>query len=248
MIGSEIHTSLQQIGKILPKNSSIVVHVGLKNLFHDNQNYKIQSSHLLDTIREELSPNEIFIPTFSYSFTDTKLFNARSTPAEVGRFSEEIRKKFIPQKMRMLDPIFSVIETEGKFNRYDEAITEAFGNSSVWRYLNNKEHFIININLVEPIIATQLHYLEYEHLVPYRYMKKFSGSIINWRDECFDIDYDYYVRDLKINPIWNRAKIADDARSSCSVIDIGPVKAFDWMNLRKFLSNKLNTNKYYLVE
>ena len=59
-------------------------------------------------------------------------------------------------------------------------ITKAYGNESIWYYLDNKEHYILNINLHEEIISTQLHYLEFIHSVPYRYKKFFNGYLVDW--------------------------------------------------------------------
>lgn len=75
--------------------------------------------------------------------------------------------------------MFSFIETENQIQDTN-IITKAYGNESIWYYLDNKEHYILNINLHEEIISTQLHYLEFIHSVPYRYKKFFNGNLVDW--------------------------------------------------------------------
>ena len=115
----------------------------------------------------------------------------------------------------------------------------AFGKQSVWSYLNNQQHYVVNINLDSPIIATQLHYLEYENKVQYRYMKYFNGSVQNWDNIKSNVKYGYYVRNIKINPTWNRKKILKICQDQKFVLESGPVKFFEWFKLSKFLKKKL---------
>ena len=243
-----IRDSLSGVAKLIPKNSTVIVHARVKNLYGQSCSHSQNSLKLLDDIRQTLSPSEIFVPTFTYSFTKTKIFNVRETPAEVGRFSEEIRKHFAPMLIRTVDPIFSIIETEGKYNNNSEIIVSFFGENSVWRYLDNKAHFILNINLNSPIVSTQLHYLEYTQGVPYRYLKKFDGEVTDWWSERCNLSYQYHVRSLSKNPQWNRGKISQCASEKGALIKCGIVRVFDWVRLKKALNKKLLINKNYLIE
>jgi aminoglycoside 3-N-acetyltransferase len=242
-----ISESLEYIGNKIPSGSKIVLHVSLKDLFDNKIEYKNQSSILLSMVRDFLQPSEIFIPTFTYSFTNGKIFDVKNSPSEVGRFSEEIRKIFYNKKKRTLDPVFSVVETENSFKSDNQINKQAFGNSSIWKYLNDNSHYIININMNEPLVATQLHFLEFENNVPYRYMKKFNGTFTDWNGKEHMIEYDYYVRDLKLNPIWNRAKIVKEAKVNSIVLQHGSVTAFEWLSLSKFLNLKIWNNSKYLI-
>lgn len=244
----EISESLFSIKDKIPKNSKIILYVRLKNLQNNDLDYKKQSEHLLDMVRKFLSPCEIYVPTFTYSFTDTFNFDVNTTPSEVGRFSEEIRKFFLKKKYRTLDPVFSVIETENGFFKNNKFNKNAFGKSSIWKYLNDKSHYIININLNVPIIATQLHYLEYHAKVGYRYNKCFSGKVKGWDNIQQELTYKYYVRDLKANPVWDRHKILKICQDNKLVIESEKIKVFEWLKLFNFLKKKLTNNSQYLLK
>ena len=242
-----LFSSLLKIKKKVNPGSKIVLFVRLKVLFDDKSNYKNQTENLLNIFREVLRPSEIYVPTFSYSFTKTNYFNIKTTSSDVGRFSEEIRIMFQKKRYRTFDPVFSLIETENGLFKDRGFNNNAFGAESVWKHLNNQPHYIVNINLDSPIIATQLHYLEYENKVKYRYMKYFNGSVQNWDNFKSNIKYGYYVRNIKINPIWNRKKILKLCQDQKFVLESGPVKFFEWFKLSKFLKKKLSLNPNYLL-
>jgi len=243
----KISDSFTFIRNKIPKNSKIFLYVRLKNLLNDDYNYKKQSEYLLDMVRRFLRPCEIYIPTYTYGFTDTLNFDINTTPSEVGRFSEEIRNIFAKKNYRTLDPIFSVIETEKGFFKNKSFNDCAFGKASIWEYLNKNNHYIVNINLDLPIVATQLHYLEYENNVKYRYMKYFEGTVIDWSQNKKKIKYGYFVRDLKKKPIWNREKIFKICKENGLVLEHGKIKIFEWSRLSNFLKTKLLKNSNYLI-
>ena len=242
-----IESDLKRVGELIPKGSLIVVHAKVKGLFDYNYGYSFCSLKLLDGIRNFLSPDQIFVPTFTYSFTNTQVLDVKQTPSEVGRFSEEIRRHFIPNQNRTIDPIFSVIETEQKYKAVNSPNLKAFSKESVWHYLHDKPHFILNINLGIPIVSTQLHYLEYEHSVPYRYIKNFKGKIIDWQGSSCNLTYEYFVRDLIRNPQWNRPKISKHVQSKGALLECGAVRVFDWIKLKEVLTKKMSKNKEYLI-
>lgn len=243
-----IEHNLKEISNQIPKKSTLVIHIRLKHLSKVFKDYAYWTVKLLDEIRENLHPNEIIVPTFSYEYSKTKSFHIGETPSETGRFSEEIRKYFSSNKKRTIDPIFSTIETEKGSLHNDTICTEAFGNNSIWHYLNDKPHFILNINIPLPIITTQLHYLEYKHHVPYRFMKNFNGEIIDWQNEKREISYQYFVRNHEKYSTWNRKKIAQLAASKGALIQSGPIRAFDWIKLKTALNEELSLNKNYLIQ
>jgi aminoglycoside N3'-acetyltransferase len=239
--------SLIKIKKKIDPGSKIVLFVRLKGLFNEKSNYKLQTENLLNIFREVFRPSEIYVPTFTYSFTKKLFFNVKSTPSEVGRFSEEIRRIYQKKCYRIFDPVFSLIETENGLFKDEDINNNAFGKQSIWKYLNNQKHYVVNINLDSPIIATQLHYLEYENKVQYRYMKYFNGSVQNWDNIKSNVKYGYYVRNIKINPSWNRKKILKICQDKKFVLESGPVKFFEWFKLSKFLKKKLSLNSNYLI-
>ena len=242
-----IASSLSNIKNKIQSNSKVILYVRLKNLFGDKKYYKFQTEDLLNMIREYLQPSEIYIPTFSYSFTKTKLYNVSSTPSEVGRFSEEIRKLFNNKKYRTHDPVFSVIETEKGLFKDNEFNIDAFGPSSIWKYLNDHFHYIININLDIPIVSTQLHYLEYENEIKYRYVKYFKGTVKGWNKTIHNFQYKYYVHNLENNSLWNRKKLYQFFKNNKIIVEDGPIKIFDGLKLSNLVKKKLSENKNFLI-
>ena len=242
-----IKSSLLSIGNKIKRNSKIVLYVRLKNLFSDNVNYKVQTENLLNMVREFLQPSEIYIPTFSYSFTKSKFFDISSTPSKVGRFSEEIRKSFNNKKYRTHDPVFSVIETEKGLFKDNKFNIDAFGPFSVWKYLNDHFHYIININLEIPIVSTQLHYLEYENKVEYRFTKYFEGTVKGWNKMKHNFQYKYYVRDLEKDSLWNRKKLYEICKNDKLLLENGPIKIYDGFKLSNLIREKLLEDKNFLI-
>ena len=208
---------------------------------------KKKSENLLNMFREIIRPSEIYVPTFSYSFTKTNFFDIKTTPSDTGRFSEEIRLIFQKKRYRTFDPVFSFIETENGLFKKKGLNNNAFGARSIWKYLDKQQHYIVNINLDHPIIASQLHFTEYENKVKYRYIKYFNGSVKNWDNLRSNIKYKYYVRNLQINPIWNRKKILDVCRDQKFVIEDDLVRFFEWSKLSKFIKKKLSSESNYLI-
>ncbi len=238
---------LKNIGNKIPSNSKIVVYVKLKGLIDSKDEYKIQALRLLNMIRDFLQPSEIYVPTFTYGFTKKNFFDVKDTSSEVGRFSEEIRNIYASKHYRTLDPVFSVVETENGSFRNHIFNNNSFGPSSIWEYLNQHPHYIVNINLNLPIISTELHYLEYKIKVPYRYMKNFKGVVRGWDNINHEFEYNYYVRDLELNPQWNREKIFAACHKHNLVLECGPIKLFEWNNLSNFLQKKLSYDINYLI-
>ena len=238
---------LKNIGNKIPSNSKIVVYVKLKGLIDDGDDYKIQANTLLNMIRDFLQPSEIYVPTFSYSFTKKNFFDVNTTLSEVGRFSEEIRGIFNSKRYRTLDPIFSLVETEKGLFKNHTFNDNSFGPSSIWEYLDQHPHYIVNINLNLPIVSTELHHLEHKIKVPYRHMKNFKGVVRGWDNINSELVYKYYVRDLELNPQWNREKLLTACYKHNLVLECGPIKLFEWNNLSNFLQKKLSYDINYLI-
>lgn len=242
-----ISSDIRYLAESIPKQSVVVLHIGLKGLYENSKGYEYDALTILDEIRTQLEPRAIYVPTFTYTFPKTKVFDVRNSLAEVGRFSEEIRRSSELGSKRNLDPVFSVIETESDTPKGHKLITNAFGESSIWQSLDNESHYILNVNLPTSIIATQLHYLEYTNNVPYRYLKTFEGNVVDHNGEDHNVNYDYFVRDLSKDTQWNRDKIAGLARSHGAVVETSKVRSFDWQSLKKLLINEMKNDLTYLI-
>ena len=242
-----ISDDLRKLAEFIPKGSIVILHVGLRGLYDNSDGYSHQALTFLDDIRTHIAPTEIYVPTFTYDFTKSKIFDVQDSPAVVGRFSDEIRRSFASCGKRSLDPIFSIVETENVRSIDSNLVTNAFEGNSIWHYLDGIRHYILNINIPESIISTQLHHLEYTQHVPYRHNKIFEGEVIDLFKKKFDIKYEYFVRDLNKDLKWNRKKIADLARCSGGLIETGTIRSFDWQVLKTALLRELSQDINYLV-
>lgn len=238
---------LRLLAEHIPKRSRIILHVGLKGFIkHGTVDYRLVTRDLVDSIKSILQPSDLFVPTFTYSFTKGGYFDVNYTRSEVGRFSEEVRKLYKDQNRRSCDPVFSVVNCS---NSIDTTLNiNAFGERSVWAELDRSQHFILNINLNSPIVATQLHYLEYKLNVPYRFSKFFSGQVIESNCRQNDVNYEYYVRNLDQNRKWDREKVAKFAIEKSACLKVGCIKAFNWNILSHELSKKIYADPEWLLQ
>ena len=199
----------------IPSGRILFLHVRLKGLKnHENivtTDYPALTSLLLDVFENLLSPTTILVPTFTYSFTDSGIFHRIFSQSEVGRFSEEVRLHFA--KYRTPDPIFNIADTTDHLESTSIDYTTAFGKDSMFDYLHHDDCIIVNFDLPK-LLMTQVHYIEHEFGVSYRYNKSFEGVVYSDYTEWYDIEYDYYVRDLDEDPMMDykkRYKMLDSA-------------------------------------
>lgn len=234
----------------IPKNEILFVHAKLKGLNIDI-GYQEVAKQIIGYLEYYYKPKTILIPTFTYSYTKTGLYDRLNTPSEVGRFGEEARELF-DYSHRTLNPVFNVIDTH-RFvlkNNLEKEYHTAFGNGSLLSGLSNEGYFILNINL-DKLINTHLHLIEYENRVPYRFIKYFNGVLISEIDTSEEICFEYFVRNLDIDTAWRRDKIKDAILNerALNVIQYNgtEINYVYSQDLTKSISEKLELNPYYLI-
>ena len=232
----------------LPKNEILFLHVRLKGI-SNTMPYDLLSKKIIDLIDEVYTPKTILVPTFTYNYTKTGLYDRINSPAEVGRFSEEIRKQY-SFTYRTLNPVFNVIDTKNYFRIEELEVNSAFGERSLLQLLHEEGHVVVNIN-VDKFISTYLHFMEYHHDVPYRYIKNFPGKIIVSEKEEKPVEYKYHVRDLEKNTAWDRIKIKDKLYKQGG-LEINHFKEVEisWSHskqMEKILGAELKKNKNFLL-
>lgn len=232
----------------MPEDEIIFAHVRLKD-FCLGESYQRLARRLLEEINDLYRPKTILVPTFTYGFTDTGFYDRRNTPSEVGRFGEEIRQMH-SFRLRTMNPVFSVVDTNGYFTlcRIDE--TTAFGPDSLMEILSTRNYVILNINLPE-LVSTHFHYLEYIHNVDYRFEKTFPGVVSSDGRDAQEIQYRYFVRDLDRDTCWRRDKVqrfltGEEVLSLSEYDDIHS----SWMysrELESHLGAKLDENPQFMI-
>ncbi|MDT0645910.1 AAC(3) family N-acetyltransferase [Zunongwangia sp. F260] len=232
----------------IPKNEILFLHVKLKGIA-DQIPYPNLSKQIIAVLDDLYQPKTILIPTFTYSYTKSGIFNKLSSNSEVGRFGEEIRNQFDPVH-RTSNPVFNVIDTNRYFEKFELKEESAFGEDSLMHLLHNLGHVVININ-VDEFISTYLHFLEYHYKVPYRYNKNFPGEVILSDEDKKEINYQYHVRDLDKHTSWDRHKIKTTLHKEggLKIHQSGNVEVV-WSHsktMEKILGQKLEADKNFLL-
>ncbi len=193
----------------IKKGDKIVIHSNIAGLMqYTNINKENVCKIFLDFLKKYIGEKGVvIIPTFNYQFTKHKSFNVKSSPSEVGFFSDYLLKK--NWKKRTLDPVFSHM-IFGKLNEYNikRINAEAFGEDSIFSILKKKNFKIICFCCSTDRI-TFIHYIEYLLKVPYRYIKKFKGyvinlktkKIVNYKYNVGKKNFDYSFKEKNINKI-----------------------------------------------
>ena len=232
----------------LPSGQHIFVHAKIKNFSKNFPSYRDASLKLLDFLLKT-KPKSIVIPTFTYSFTKTKLFSQKDSVSEVGRFSEEIRKS-TNFSNRTLDPIFSILDLLNYGFNKNEIIKESFGVNSVFSDFEKLNGIVINFDL-DQIVSSQIHYFEKKFRIKYRSNKKFTGEILFNKKEKFKVEYTFFCRNLEKNYFWNRKKVKNDLIDSKilkeNVLDDYKIDWFYTQELGNFLNKKIKENEKYLL-
>lgn len=173
----------------------------------------------------------IVVPTFTYSFIKSKIFDVNNSKSEVGNFSEKFRN--IDKIKRSKNPIFSVAAIGRHAKDFANSSTKSsFGKNSCFGLLNKfgAKIFCIGCSFNK---ITYVHHVEENLQVKYRYMKEFDGEILD-NDNSILITNEYYVRDLSFDTNCNLNKLKKKMIENKEII-LG-----DFGRLRTYLCNSNN--------
>jgi aminoglycoside 3-N-acetyltransferase len=168
------------------------------------QDRKVLTSELVGALIELLGPDgTLILPTFTFSFCRTGIYDPARTPSEMGTLTEEGRK--LAGFVRTLHPIYSVAAIGRNASSCFQAPTAScFGTNSFFSYLHalgsttGRVKFLsIGVEL-PPTVFTHIHHVEECVGVPYRYQKKFEG-VLERNGTKLPIATQFYVRDLSVS-------------------------------------------------
>ena len=211
----DVKNSLKSAG--LKKNDSIFLTTGLPNLGIPNTsklNYiHIACNWIFDSIKEIIGPKgNIFVPTYTYSFTNKKKFCKNKTKSEIGYFPNFFLKQ--NKIIRSSDPMFSIAGLGPKSKKILQKIpNNSFGKDCIFeRFLKINKMKSCTIGLGYNWIPF-LHYLDWLNQVPFRYEKKLNGYIkINKKYK--KINWIFYARYLREESMANGYKIGNKAKKA----------------------------------
>ena len=125
-----------------------------------------------------------------FDFCNDEIFDVEKSASSVGVLTEFFRKE--AGVVRTVHPIFSFAIKGGACKLFSSIDMDSFGKKSVFETLRANNGMIIFLGA--PFSSfTFLHYIEQEHGVPYRYLKKFNGTIKE-KDQVREESCTFFVR------------------------------------------------------
>jgi aminoglycoside 3-N-acetyltransferase len=194
---SDLVSALEEIG--LKDGDLAFIH---NSMFHlgrlENYNSSKEVSRIVfDSFFEVLGPTgTLLVPTYTYSLCNGKSFDVKNTPSSIGTFTEFFRNQ--KGAVRSADPIFSVSGIGPKSKTILSDLPKScFGEDSVYDRITklNGKLCVIGLGLS---YATYRHYAEQKMNIPARFLKYFSGKILEDGNERTET-WEYFVRHLSEN-------------------------------------------------
>lgn len=171
----------------------------------------------LDTIIEGLGAHAaaLWMPTFTYSFTNGEDYEPARTPSTVGLLTEHFRAG----ARRTADPIFSAaVRGDAPEHLFAIRDQDCFGPESVFAHLAEADALLAFFD-VGFELCTFIHYVEQTLGVSYRYLKSFTGDVVV-EGARTPVEARFFVRRLEedvvtyLTPLWDSLVAAGLARTA----------------------------------
>jgi aminoglycoside 3-N-acetyltransferase len=184
----------------LEKGDLVLVHASLERLtravekkFGEMVTPQMVYDSLLMAIGEE---GTLMLPQFNFDFGETKFFDIRETPSQMGDLTEIGRKD--PKAIRTGHPAYS-FSVRGKLAHEFEGIDNesGYGKDSPFAKLHELGGKIAMIGLKDRNSQTSSHYVEEEMQVDFRCYKEFPGVYVDKDGNMSQRTYRLYVRDTE---------------------------------------------------
>jgi aminoglycoside 3-N-acetyltransferase len=145
-----------------------------------------------DALLAAVPRGTVVVPTFSYRFCESGVYDATTTPSEVGLFTEFFRRD--PRAVRSSHPIFSVaaigVDVDYVCRRLSRS---SYGAGSVFERLYAADAKLLHFDVPLADACTFAHFPEQKIGVPYRYSKHFQG-VSTVSGKSTEGDWEFYVR------------------------------------------------------
>jgi aminoglycoside 3-N-acetyltransferase len=156
---------------------------------------------VIDALLEVLGESgTLVMPTFNFDFCKGEPFDVRSTASQMGIITELVRQ--MPRARRVFHPIYSFCAVGALA---DEIATlqnkSSYGADSLFAELMDHDGKIMIIGLSYNDSMTFFHYVEEMEGVDYRYLKDFTGKVINAEGQQATDTFQMLVRD------WDRGVV-----------------------------------------
>lgn len=235
------------------RSGPIVCHVDLFGAAPQvNAGYRrddILRAHVAN-VMEAAAGRALWVPTFNYDFPKTHLFDARTSPSQVGPFTEHFRKSVA--RWRIPVPMFSFAGTGTPAALEVRGDIDAFGANSIFAEIVQLDSTILFYG-AGIISATILHHAESCSGGPlYRYEKSFNGTVTDSNGAERGATLRSHVRPLNKTLAYDAPKMARDLISSELLIALpeeqGRICAIGARQLVEFWAEKLRQDPFYLLD
>jgi aminoglycoside 3-N-acetyltransferase len=138
----------------------------------------------------------VAFPTFTFDFCKGKPYDYRKTPSQMGMLTEMARRH--RSAHRIYHPIygFALLGAEAKSLADSIHNVSSYGDDSLFGELRRRNGQILIINLPFAHSMTFFHHVEEMVGCDYRYMKAFSGEVIDSSGKAEIKTYTMWVRDV----------------------------------------------------
>ena len=185
---------------------------------------------ILDGLKECVGTDgTIVMPAFNWDYCSSNEMDLENTPSKVGVLTEYFRKS--NDVMRSETPPWCTFSSWGKLAKEISEIKgkTPFGCDSIPQYLYDKNVKYVIIGCPYEDAVIHIHWLEEQYEVPYRFWKRFIGTVRSKEKLNTNISY-MYARHLDINTILDTTKHTDKFEAQGSVkiqnLGLGKIKSF----------------------
>ena len=199
----EITRAFEEV--VAPDHEIIVLYSGLWSFGH---RLKVPAASVpnlvLDVVREFVGPERTLImPTFSFSFCGSRVFDLSETPSETGALTQ----KFLEQSdvSRTQQPLSSHAVVGP---RTDEILnlscSTSWDDNSIFGWLERQNARLCVLGVPWDDSCAFFHRAEEIAQVEYRYYKTFQGEILDGGNKIGAASETMLSRPLNVLPVWDR--------------------------------------------
>jgi aminoglycoside 3-N-acetyltransferase len=201
---TDLKMALQTLA--LPVGRVYVVHSSLLKLGLIEGGLKGIMQCLWEVLGEDAT---IVMPTFTFAFGRTRVWDYHQTCSETGALTEHFRK--LPGAMRSIHPFHSLAAMGPRADQFAQCESlSSFGPGSPFALLYEMEAINISIGIDLDGGATFLHHTEEVAQVPYRFYKEFPGDVSDQYGNKLPKTFKIYAREInntyEYDNIWGHVR------------------------------------------
>lgn len=213
-----------------------------RNLNSDTEIVQAAIEYLKDLNRDQ----EIWLPSFNYSFAQTRIFDVMNDVSEVGIINETLRRN--ADFTRSEVPTFSIIRNRPNsfLMNVENSAFEPFGPNGEFAELFNRNGKIMFLG-ANISSLTHIHRIEELVDIKYRYYKNFHGEIHNGGSKKkINLRFKVRPRGMELQYDWEKinSKINQEGIMQFQAKNVFVLKVVD---LHDFLIQELLTDELWML-